>query len=267
MDNKSLTLKDSTMVVQPASSQTSTGTSVATVNVGPNNACFDLAQGAQLGGLGAWSPGAGGWQMDLIVPITSFNASSTLVTNASGGTFTISATTYLETPAPTVAGTYPAINDAPAYNAQTTAGIAYNANASTVALAVNALSNVNGQCTVTGAGSTGSPWIVTFSSSLGAISLSVSATNLTGGGIVQSSPTYTFVVNQSPDGVNWQAASSVKTVGAGAITDYVSPAGGILSLPFQSKWRYIELSWTISGYDPGIVLQDIYASPLVNAIG
>lgn len=96
----------------------------------------------------------------------------TITGSPTGGTFTITVT---------VGGV-----------AQTTAGIAYNATASAVQTAIQALSNVGaGNATVTG--SAGGPYTITFADSLGAVTVTASGAGLTGGtspaaGVTQSAP-------------------------------------------------------------------------------
>ena len=102
---------------------------------------------------------------------------------ASGGTFTL-----------TVAG-------------QTTSGIAFDANSATVDTAVQALSTVTAT-TVTGAGTTGDPWIITFDDPTGVLAVSGDGSSLT--------PSDTLTVTETTPGVN--AISEVETVDVGAAT-------------------------------------------------
>lgn len=96
-----------------------------------------------------------------------------------GGTFTVSVTTY--TTANDANG-----NPVTTANTQTTAGVAYNASAATLQTAIRGLSNVGGTlATVTG--SAGGPYTITFDASLGQVAVASDGTSLTGG----SSPTAT----------------------------------------------------------------------------
>jgi hypothetical protein len=78
------------------------------------------------------------------------------------------------------------------FSSQTTAGIAYNATASAVQAALQALSSIGaGNVTVTGGPGPGTAWVVTFTGTLAAAdqpAMTGSATGLTGG----SSPTVTI---------------------------------------------------------------------------
>lgn len=67
------------------------------------------------------------------------------------------------------------------WNGQTETGIAYNANAAAITSALEGLSNAP-EVTVTGAGTSGDPWLVTFDSPLGNVAeMTADDTNLTGG--------------------------------------------------------------------------------------
>jgi len=71
------------------------------------------------------------------------------------------------------------------YSGQTTAGIAYNANAATVQAALEALSNIGvGDVTVTGGPGPGTPWVVEFTGTLALTNVALmtaSGAGLTGG--------------------------------------------------------------------------------------
>jgi hypothetical protein len=235
MDNQFLALKDAALIVLAAATQAANVLS----------ASFDLALGQTLIN-GQFAPGAGGATMNMIIPITSYNAADTLTVTATGGTYTITVQT----------GSIPLGTS----NTQTTTALAYNANAATIAAAVGALANVGASnVTVTGAG----PFTVTLAPSLGVANLTVNGGSLTGGGITAATPSYSFVVNESFDAVNWQQASRTATV----VTDNVSPAGGMMQVEFTAKWRYIQLSLVVSGTAPSIVLQDSYITPFTNRFG
>lgn len=101
-----------------------------------------------------------------------------------GTTAQVGLVQYLSIGSPS-AGTYTIT-----FNGQTTSSIAYNAIASTVASDLAALSSVGtGNVTVTGSGTSGSPFVITFSGALTTPLPAISVTSsLTGGTVVISTP-------------------------------------------------------------------------------
>jgi hypothetical protein len=72
--------------------------------------------------------------------------------------------------------------------------------------------------------------------------------------------TYSFVINQSADGVTWVPASRVATVAG----DGVPPTGGRIMLGFFLSQRYLQFVTTVGGTAPSIVLRDCYLEPFIN---
>jgi hypothetical protein len=125
---------------------------------------------------------------------------ATVTGSPSAGTFTITVQT---------GGNF--VNDAQvAVNQQTTANLNYNATASQVQTAVQALSNVGSAITVTG--STGGPWTLTPANSLGGIVISVT-TSFTGG----TSPGITLTNNQVANATTAPTFGSAATTGGSLV--------------------------------------------------
>jgi hypothetical protein len=104
--------------------------------------------------------------------------------SASGITTLTSGSAVNERQTVTITGTPTGGTFTLTYSGQTTASIAYNANASAVQTALEALSNITpGDVAVTGGPGPGTPWVVTFQGSLAATDVTQMTTtgSLTGG--------------------------------------------------------------------------------------
>ncbi len=76
--------------------------------------------------------------------------------------------------------------------------------------------------------------------------------------------TYTFKVQDSPDGTTWTDRSPSYTV----VQEGVDHAlGGFVVLGFFSRARYLRVAITLAGTSPSLVLGDVYLAPITNALG
>jgi hypothetical protein len=227
-------MKDSLLIILAA----------ATLAVTTTSPTFDLALNNTLIA-GNLNPGGGGAAMQLVVPVTSYAAPVTLAITGSptGGTFTITVQNS--------GGTF------------TTTALAYNASAATVQAALVALTNVGANVTVTLSGST---YTINFAATLGIVTTTASGASLTGGSspaATPSTPTYSFQINTSPDGVNWTQASRLATV----LTDSIPSTGYVMQVDFAAPGRYVQLVATLAGTGASIVLGDCYLSPTTGRFG
>lgn len=83
------------------------------------------------------------------------------------------------------------------YSGATTSGIAWNANAATVKAALEALSTID-LVAVTGAGTSGDPWIIEFQGKLNGVDLASNALTLSGAGLTGDGAVSSVTTNQSP---------------------------------------------------------------------
>ena len=138
------------------------GLTITTASISFPDVTLDGTDQTVNGSTSAWranAPGeAGGW--NVTVASTDFTRGEVqeVSNNATGGTFTLT------------------------FSGQTTAAIAYNATATTVESALEALSNITA-VTVTGSGTSGDPWVVTFvdPGSQNVAEMTADDTNMTGG--------------------------------------------------------------------------------------
>lgn len=120
------------------------------------------------------------------------------------------------------------------YSGQTTAGIAFNANAAAVQSALVALSNLEpGDVTVGGGAGPGTPWTVTFGGSLAAVDVALmtaSGASLTGGtspavGVATTTPGTGIDLAELPDGwqdLGWITSDGVTYGRATEVSDVTS---------------------------------------------
>jgi hypothetical protein len=64
--------------------------------------------------------------------------------------------------------------------------------------------------------------------------------------------TYSFFIQESPDGVNWTTVSRTAVVGGTAPTDVIATTGGTLLIGFMHSMLYVRLVKTLAGTSPTI---------------
>jgi hypothetical protein len=76
--------------------------------------------------------------------------------------------------------------------------------------------------------------------------------------------TYSFVVQTSPDGVNWTNASRTVNLGTGTVTDTITPPDSI-TLDFASRSQFVQLVYTLAGTSPSMIVGDCFVCPYTNS--